>query len=352
MLAIPLPFVASLLFVIIAILLLSRQPSEGRLPALFILICSLSTAVVGLRWTFDLAILRFIQPIIASFLPVTAWICFTRAHRTRAVSKWHWAGPVTVLICASGYQLWLALTDVLLTMLYLGYGMALIRASFREPEEVRLTDITRVVVAERTAGAMLLMSACIDGALSLDFLMYAGEHASGILSLSYLIFIPAIVVAVVTLGVSTPQSASEIKEGEEKAGSADTASTVTEQTARLSEADAKDIVSRVDTLMKDKEAFLDPDLTLSRLAKKVAIPARQISMAINQIYGQNISKVLNGYRIEHAQMLLLNSEDSITDIYLRSGFQTKSNFNREFMRVSGQTPSAFRRAATVSCQRE
>jgi AraC-like DNA-binding protein len=255
-------------------------------------------------------------------------------------------------MCASGYQLWLELTDVLLTMLYLGYGMALIRASFRVPEEVRLTDITRVVVAERIAGAMLLMSACIDGALSLDFVMYAGEHASGILSLSYLIFIPAIVVAVVTLGVSTPQPASEVKESTEKEGSADTASTVAEQTARLSEPDAQEIVSRVDRLMKDKEAFLDPDLTLSRLAKKVGIPARQISMAINQIYGQNISKVLNGYRIKYAQMLLLNSEDSITDIYLRSGFQTKSNFNREFMRVCGQTPSAFRRTAMVSCKGE
>jgi AraC-like DNA-binding protein len=35
----------------------------------------------------------------------------------------------------------------------------------------------------------------------------------------------------------------------------------------------------------------------------------------------------------------------VTVIMLESGFGTKSNFNREFLRVTGMTSSAYRRAA-------
>ena len=71
---------------------------------------------------------------------------------------------------------------------------------------------------------------------------------------------------------------------------------------------------------------------------------RQISAAINQVYGRNISQVVNEYRIERAKTLLLTTDKAITQIYFDSGFQTKSNFHREFSRMTQQTPSAFRRA--------
>ena len=49
MIAIPLPFIMSLLLVIIAITLLVKKPIEGKVPSLFITLCAISTAVVGLR---------------------------------------------------------------------------------------------------------------------------------------------------------------------------------------------------------------------------------------------------------------------------------------------------------------
>jgi AraC-like DNA-binding protein len=36
--------------------------------------------------------------------------------------------------------------------------------------------------------------------------------------------------------------------------------------------------------------------------------------------------------------------DAVTVIMLESGFGTKSNFNREFLLVTGMTPGAYRRA--------
>ncbi|WP_413700825.1 helix-turn-helix domain-containing protein [Psychromonas sp. KJ10-10] len=112
----------------------------------------------------------------------------------------------------------------------------------------------------------------------------------------------------------------------------------------LAEIEINQIVSKIDSLITTKEVFLDPDLTLDRLARKAGIPARQISISINQVYGRNVSQVINEYRIERAKQLLISTDNPITQIYFDSGFQTKSNFNREFARVTQQTPSAFRRS--------
>jgi AraC-like DNA-binding protein len=102
------------------------------------------------------------------------------------------------------------------------------------------------------------------------------------------------------------------------------------------------IMVKFDALMREHQLFKDPDLSLNRLARKLGIPARKISSAVNQTHNENISKVINAYRIEYAKTLLKQSDDTITDIFLNSGFQTKSNFNREFSRITGQTPSEFR----------
>ncbi len=351
MLAIPLPFVVSLLLLVIAILLLPKHPTEGKAPFLFIILCAVSTAVVGLRWTFDVAIFRFIQPIFASLLPVTAWYCFAKAHRSERFSPLHWVGPIVITACSFGYQIWLEAIDIILTALYLGYGALLIRSSFVMPEEVRLSNIERVALAERVAGVMLLVSACIDGALSFDFLLYEGEHTTYILSLSYLLLIPAVVATVLIAGISTFRAEAEASQDSQPNAPTDDTIASPSKSAKLTEQDAQYIVRKIDTLMQQKEAFRDPNLTLGHLSRKITIPARQVSMAVNQVHGQNISKMLNEYRITHAKRLLITSEESVTEIYLSSGFQSKSNFNREFARITGQTPSAYRRDASAPCEK-
>ncbi|SKA56073.1 AraC-type DNA-binding protein [Enterovibrio nigricans DSM 22720] len=300
----------------------------------FILLCALATAIVGLRWSFDIALLRFLQPITGAFIPMAAWLCFARAHGNHSRPWRHLIGPLAVTICAFNHELWLNAVDILLVSLYLGYGSFLIASSFSIPAGVRISTIRNVVVAERTAGGLLLFSALIDGVLSYDFMVNNAEHVQLILSTSYLVLIPAIVFTVVIVSASVPSS---VKHSQEE-----TASSPTSTASLIGHIDAKNIVNKFDVLMKEKQAFLDPDLTLNRLARKLGIPARQISSAVNQIYGENISKVMNGYRIEFAKQLLISTNESITAIYLQSGFQTKSNFNREFLRITGISPSAFR----------
>lgn len=172
MLAIPIPFIVSLL---LAAVLLARLGRAARMTALFLLLCAITTAVVGLRWTFALAQLTLAQPILASLIPVTAWHIFSRARAPGASFSWlHGVGPALVAFGMLTHN-WVPL-DGLLTAIYLCYGIALVRfsdktqlllyVSFNEWEGVRR--------AEHIAGWMLLFSAAIDAAVSLDFAFNQG----------------------------------------------------------------------------------------------------------------------------------------------------------------------------------
>ena len=91
------------------------------------------------------------------------------------------------------------------------------------------------------------------------------------------------------------------------------------------------------TLLQKDPLFLDPDLTLSRLARRLQVPVKDLSNAINQICGENVSRYVNRHRIAHACELLKQGQN-ITSALFDSGFQTKSNFNREFLRLKGCSP--------------
>ncbi|MGJ8645634.1 MAG: helix-turn-helix domain-containing protein [Marinomonas colpomeniae] len=346
MIAIPLPFVIALLLFILAVLLFIRREETTQSAFVFIALCALTTTIVGLRWTFDYPLFRLLQPIFAACIPATAWYCFSNAHKRHKFRLWHLLPPILVTLSSFTYPFWQPPLDPVLTLLYVGYGIALIRASLQTsnlPEQVRLSDIDNALKAERIAGGMLLMSASIDGALAVDFSVFDGEHTLIILTIGHSVLLPMLAIAVIMISLSVAPSTTETTSQNEPEDA------IEEQKEKphhqLTDDEVKDIIHKIDVLLTTKEAFLDPDLTLDRLARKACIPARQISAAINQVYGRNVSQVVNEYRIERAKSLLTSSEKAITQIYLDSGFQTKSNFNREFSRVTGQTPSAFRRSA-------
>lgn len=98
------------------------------------------------------------------------------------------------------------------------------------------------------------------------------------------------------------------------------------------------LMQRLDTLLVSQRMYLDPSLTLTRLAHKLHVPIKQLSIAINKTTGENVSRYINTHRIKHACRELENGAD-VTSAMLESGFNTKSNFNREFKRITGQSPS-------------
>jgi AraC-like DNA-binding protein len=107
-------------------------------------------------------------------------------------------------------------------------------------------------------------------------------------------------------------------------------------------AEDKETMIAVQRLMETRRIYRDVDLNLDRLARKLGIPARQISAAINRTTAKNVSQYVNEFRIAEACRLLVETEKSVTEIMLEVGFQTKSNFNREFRRVTDMAPIQWR----------
>ena len=101
--------------------------------------------------------------------------------------------------------------------------------------------------------------------------------------------------------------------------------------------------------MQHEKAFLDPDLTIGRLAKTIGLGEHTLRNLINQCLGyRNYSQFVNGYRITHAKDLLKNSDNfdlPIISVALDSGFKTLSAFNRAFKMQEGVPPSIFRKEA-------
>ncbi|MGB2065736.1 MAG: helix-turn-helix domain-containing protein, partial [Marinomonas gallaica] len=212
------------------------------------------------------------------------------------------------------------------------------------PENVRLSDWQWAIQSKRVAGVMLLFSALIDGAMTVDFMLTDGKHALWILSLGHGLMLPILALAVMCISVSMADDSTIERTDSSSADVLSEAISLPEGSL----AEQQEVMARTESVLREQTLYLDPNLTLARLARKAGIPARQISTAVNKLTQQNISQWVNQFRIEHAKTLLKQTDDPITQIYMDSGFQTKSNFHREFSRITGMTPSAYRTQSKVN----
>lgn len=113
------------------------------------------------------------------------------------------------------------------------------------------------------------------------------------------------------------------------------------------ESELKAVFERWLQLVSVRELYRsEHSVTLARAARMLGVPSRLLSQAINSCYGASFSRHLNDLRVARAQSLL-NERPSmtVTDVYMEAGFSTKSHFHREFARVTGLSPSDYRRIA-------
>jgi AraC-like DNA-binding protein len=95
-----------------------------------------------------------------------------------------------------------------------------------------------------------------------------------------------------------------------------------------------------------EKIFKNDDLTLRSLAENLSIPPHQLSWVLNKKMNVTFSGLLNSYRIEEAKRRLASAADAektILDIAFDAGFRTKTSFNRTFFKVTGKTPSQYRK---------
>ncbi|HEV7309204.1 AraC family transcriptional regulator [Ensifer sp.] len=344
--SIPLPFVMALLLAILFVRVLALSAWRLRPPSVFIAACLVLVTTVGLRWTADLQWTRFIQPVVASLLPPIAWFCFSDLSNPYRRRAWpHLLVPVSVFLLSSMWQRWQPPIDLILAFLYFGYGAALVRGVYAargEFESARLTDMAHARRAVLLVAALLLMSGTVDLLIAADFDLYQGNHAASIVAATHMLMLPLIAWTIVVMSRSIPD---EVTANDRSAGAATIAADVTPIAAAPND-DDHSVLAAIDRTMRENKLYRDPDLTLGRLARRLAMPARQISGAISRASSGNVSQVVNGYRIREAERLLKETDLTVTAVMFECGFQTKSNFNREFLRITGMNPRAYRLSQT------
>lgn len=338
MIALPLPLIFA---AVIAYLLLAdlRSGRPLRIFHALLALCALQSALNALAHYYGLP-LGPLMPVTACALPPLAWLAFRDAlieDVTPARALPHAAAPLLALLARIAAP---AVLDALVPLTFAAYALAILWAlrSDSPLPRARLDAGPMPAHTWRALAFALLLSTLGDIAISVGYVTGHPEWHGPIVSL-----VTSASLLLIAL-LSLDRNAQGVPEADPDAQPA--TSTPTDRATNGADDDAADkaedsaLLARLDALMTDEKLYLEPDLTLARLARRLRVPAKRLSTAINRAHGENVSRYVNGFRIRHACGLLTDGAN-VTDAIYASGFNTKSNFNREFLRVTGKAPSAW-----------
>lgn len=83
-------------------------------------------------------------------------------------------------------------------------------------------------------------------------------------------------------------------------------------------------------------------ISLDQMAQMSGVSVSYFSVMIKQATGMSFLKYLNGLRMDQACHLLRETNDNITEICYKLGFNDYSHFSRKFKQVTGVSPREFR----------
>lgn len=333
---IPLSFVVTILLLVLFFAVLksddapaSETPRNIPFFAL-ILLCAFQAFLSGLRWGYGIQDVMVVVPVSAALVPPLVYAGVARQVRNSSFSPYMRLGlhAIPAAIVASLMVTWRGAIDWALPAIFIGYAGAILHLMRTGPDALRRTPFESAAPVYRAlffAAVVLLLSAALDLFVTLDFSWTQGRHAPAIVSIGNLmaLIVLSIAGAVAVRGRAPAETEDDVRLPVEEPGD-------------------KETLGAIQSLMETKRSYRDPDLNLDRLSRKAVLPARQISAAINRATGKNVSQFVNDFRIAEACTLLVATDKSVTEIMFEVGFQTKSNFNREFRRVTGMTPVQWR----------
>ena len=246
---------------------------------------------------------------------------------------------MAVIVALFTTPIWL---EVVIVASNLFYAWLLFGLARKGEDELRLVKFAAARNCHRAvwiSAVMLIYFALIEIIIALDFEFGTGEHAAMVVTLANVpsIFLLGLVAAGAGLAGSRDEDRQSLLETVPVEPTP-----VTPQAS--AEPDYAALMQQLNTLLVDQALFADNELNLQRLARKAGVPARQVSRAVNSQTGLNVSQWVNEARINAACELLRQSDASIIEIMDKVGFATKSNFNREFRRITNTSPTAWRSA--------
>lgn len=333
MIFVPLPMFATLcLFIVLIWMVYARDMTAwaNQLFAGLVGLYALQSLLLCLRWGYEIDAAAFWIGILAPILPVVAYLSYLALmDRLTLLMLW----PLTIVGLNWAVLILIPkLADPFILMTYLSFGVAILWNASNKGRELALVRVSQTDQALRSmiiTGIALICSAFMDLYVIMDFIKTGGQNIGLTVTLIQTSFLLCIgLAAIMSYSGATGNAEPE----------------VVLSTVDVSEEDDA-IIARLTNLFETENLHTDMELNLRRLSRRLSLPDRSVSQAINKTQNISVSQFVNRFRIQDACNLLEHSEQSILHISLAAGFMTKSNFNREFVRITGRTPTQWRQSA-------
>jgi len=91
----------------------------------------------------------------------------------------------------------------------------------------------------------------------------------------------------------------------------------------------------------------DPELSFNQVARAVGMSRASLGRVFPRLFGRTFAKYLAEVRVVRACALLSETEKSIAEISVETGFGSVSNFNRRFLSLKRTSPLRYRKTASV-----
>ncbi len=100
---------------------------------------------------------------------------------------------------------------------------------------------------------------------------------------------------------------------------------------------------RIDKILQYTIDYFQEPITLHDVAKSVAMSVPAFCNYFRKSTKKTYIDFLNEVRVGYACKQLIDTQNNIASICYDSGFNTLANFNKQFLKVKRQTPSAYRK---------
>ena len=323
MISLPLPVFVGLLLGFILV----RGIATGVARPLLVLLglCAVQAALASFNLLYDAPAIRSLQITTASLIAAMAWVAYVtttrRAFQFMPDGLHLIAGPLGATFIGI---VDVKVLDGFLTLWFAAHGIAMLMSILRGTDALPQVPLESVESARKLwigSALALLATGIVDFVIIICVVAGFVEWVPWIVTSSS----AAVLLCLAVLGLAQPQSGRpEVRQIPDLPQAIDEEAIV--------------LFARAEVLLKEQKLYLDPDLNLTRLARRLHVPVKKLSAAINQSTGESVSRLINGYRIKTVCDALVDDDVSVTQAMFAAGFSTKSNFNTEFRRVTGKAP--------------
>lgn len=91
------------------------------------------------------------------------------------------------------------------------------------------------------------------------------------------------------------------------------------------------------------DKHIDKDFSIEEIARALGISQTYLTHTLKHVLSTSYNALLTTIRLEHAEILLRSPDRSLLEIALESGFQNTQAFTRNYKKMTGITPSEFRK---------